>query len=252
MKRSASEQEGLVSFPFSYEGTVWPLASYIQTLRASGPTHTSLRPYYPADKATRKSLKHGIARIAQLGPVPQGMKSWTEIVDIAVGSAQNPVRASGLPAPSQEAIRSAFALPESSSHREGRAEALRLLSELEALEWQKWGNPFMTEITKQNCAALGVPEYFKIVKNKGMSLPAIRRKLKEDPAYSFNQFREDVGLIVRNATTYNHPGEEVYNMALDLQARFDVMLAASPLGSSAAVAEDHAPPTKRGRTPPPP
>jgi len=137
--------------------------------------------------------------------------------------------------------------------RSGRAEARRLLSELEALEWQKWGNPFATEITKQNCASIGLPEYFKIIKNKGMSLPTMRRKMKEDVAYSFSMFCDDVALMVSNATTYNNPGETVYNIALDLKARFEVMLASSGADAGRGAAETPQPVAskKRGRTPPP-
>jgi hypothetical protein len=117
----------------------------------------------------------------------------------------------------------------------------------------------MTEITKQNCAHLGLPDYFKVIQNKGMSLPTIRRKLKEDPTYSFAHFCDDVNLMVENAMTYNHKGEAVYNLALDLKGRFDTMLAASsvetpvrtgaPTGA-AETGQTQSSSKKRGRTPP--
>ena len=39
-----------------------------------------------------------------------------------------------------------------------------LLKEMEELNWKGWGNPFTVEITRENAAEMGVPDYFAICK----------------------------------------------------------------------------------------
>lgn len=39
-----------------------------------------------------------------------------------------------------------------------------LLQAMEELNWKGWGNPFVVEITRENAAEMGVPDYFSICK----------------------------------------------------------------------------------------
>jgi hypothetical protein len=88
-----------------------------------------------------------------------------------------------------------------------------------------------------------------------MSLPTMKRSLEEDPSYSFENFKADFSLMVDNAMTYNHVGDPVYNMALDIKSRLESMLAASEAaGGGSSLPNPHlgseTPSKKRGRTPP--
>ena len=55
----------------------------------------------------------------------------------------------------------------------------------------------------------------------------MRRRLENDLSYSLPLFRDDMKLMISNATKYNLKGEPVYGMALELGHRFDELLAAT-------------------------
>ena len=73
-------------------------------------------------------------------------------------------------------------------------------------------NPFRMVIDKDNCAAMGVPDYCKVIE-KPMNLTYIQTKVKEKKYDSLQEFVEDVELIAKNAMKYNHQADNPYHIA---------------------------------------
>ena len=101
-----------------------------------------------------------------------------------------------------------------------------LLREMRLKTWESWnidgkpGNPFIQKITRQNCKSLGVPNYFDYI-NTPMDLTRMNEKNEKGSYHDFDQFKNDVQLIVANAQVFNRKGEIVYTMADELEALFN-------------------------------
>ena len=216
------EPEKLLDLPFVYEGQDWPLRSFVNQIKEEGLRTVPLdcKLYY--DKQVKRALKTGSERTdlftgeaAGTAPVP-----WSDLMRRAV----QPVAAPPITSLTEEELRKSFQLRATLAHRQGRELAGRLLGEMEALKWKGWGNPFESEITPENCASFGLPQYFTVV-DKSMSLPVIRRAMDSKEHYGLAQFRVDFDLMVSNALTYNPKGDPVHNMALDMKSKLDALLA---------------------------
>lgn len=81
-------------------------------------------------------------------------------------------------------------------------------------------NPFRMVIDKDNCQAMGVPDYCKVIE-KPMNLTYIQTKVKEKKYDSLQEFVEDVELIAKNAMKYNHQVDNPYHIAAkDFRKKF--------------------------------
>lgn len=130
-----------------------------------------------------------------------------------------------------EVLRASFVLksqdPSKTQHATTLARDLADVREawntLNEMEWPGWGNPFRQEITPQNAASLGLQGYFKII-DQAMSLDTMRDKFKAKEYTEFALFQADVGLMIRNAQTFNRPGEPVHGFANDVARTFKSFL----------------------------
>jgi bromodomain-containing factor 1 len=68
--------------------------------------------------------------------------------------------------------------------------------------------------------ALGIPDYFKIIKNP-MDLSLITEKLNNGQYQSAKEFEADMRLMFRNCYKFNPPGTPVHIMGRELEAVFD-------------------------------
>jgi hypothetical protein len=98
--------------------------------------------------------------------------------------------------------------------------ALEALKALEGPSWMGQRNPFVVQITRENCASLGVPDYFRDVP-RAMDLTTMGEKLAGGAYASADQFAKDARLIAKNAKTFNRPGEPMYLFADRLLATLD-------------------------------
>ncbi|RHY29122.1 hypothetical protein DYB32_005412 [Aphanomyces invadans] len=88
----------------------------------------------------------------------------------------------------------------------------------------KPSNPFIVKITKENCKALGVPNYFDYVQEP-MDLTRIGEKVLLRPSIcrhsSDKTLEADIALLVANAKRFNREGDPVHEMAIEFQRAFD-------------------------------
>lgn len=93
------------------------------------------------------------------------------------------------------------------------------------MTWMDWvvdgkaGNPFIQKITRDNCQALGVGNYFDYIET-AMDITRMEEKLNGNVYEHVDEFKKDVSLIVDNAKLYNRIGEPVHRMAMELDAKF--------------------------------
>eukprot|EP00742_Colponemidia_sp_Colp-10_P002321 GILJ01002477.1.p1 GENE.GILJ01002477.1~~GILJ01002477.1.p1 ORF type:complete len:236 (-),score=46.49 GILJ01002477.1:148-855(-) len=71
--------------------------------------------------------------------------------------------------------------------------------------------------------ALGLMDYPKIIKHP-MDLSTIKKKLDKGKYTFVSDFLDDVHLVWNNCTTYNQPGSDVYNMAVDMRKSSEKLL----------------------------
>ncbi|ETV95855.1 hypothetical protein H310_10897 [Aphanomyces invadans] len=102
-----------------------------------------------------------------------------------------------------------------------------LVHDLKALTWKAWpdakgkpSNPFIVKITKENCKALGVPNYFDYVQEP-MDLTRIGEKVQKQAYLKLEQVEADIALLVANAKRFNREGDPVHEMAIEFQRAFD-------------------------------
>ena len=99
-----------------------------------------------------------------------------------------------------------------------------VIQHFSAKTWPQWvvhgkpSNPFMQQITPQNCASLGLPDYFDFV-----TIPMDLKTMQEKTYSDQEDFENDFGLIVSNAKAFNRPGEPVYEMAQELELEFKAL-----------------------------
>jgi len=210
-----------------------PLASFVRDLEAADEkVHRDLKPYQ--DLGLRRALKKRTGLGSQQLAVP-----WAELVRRAA----EPVHVVPIAHLGPEFC-AGLVLKETEDFRAGRAVAGRLLTKLEEAHWKGWGNPFMTELTAQTCAELGIPDYLKIISNP-MSLPQMRRKFDTQPSFGLVALKEDFNLMVANAKEFNPPADEMHRIALSIEEQFKGFLKAEREQVAAAVEPPKAKKTKK-------
>lgn len=73
-------------------------------------------------------------------------------------------------------------------------------------------NPFRTRITPENCASLGAPDYFDIVKEP-MNLMIVQEKVERMDYPTLQSFFSDIELMINNALKYNSDAGNPYHKA---------------------------------------
>ncbi|KAL3945557.1 MAG: hypothetical protein SGBAC_000381 [Bacillariaceae sp.] len=81
-------------------------------------------------------------------------------------------------------------------------------------------NPFRTVIDRNNCAAIGAPDYFDIIQTP-MNLTYIRDKVHGMKYITLQSFFTDIDLMIQNALTYNSAAGNPYRLAAeDMKKRY--------------------------------
>lgn len=93
----------------------------------------------------------------------------------------------------------------------------RALHLLRAVKAHKWAWPFLTPVDP---VALGIPDYFTIVK-KPMDLGTVEQKLLNNEYPDIFSFADDVNLIWSNCFLYNQPQSDVVKMGESIKKFFD-------------------------------
>lgn len=73
-------------------------------------------------------------------------------------------------------------------------------------------NPFRIVINRENCVAMGAPDYFDLVE-RPMNLTYIQDKVQKKSYNSLQEFLEDVKLMITNALHYNSDPNNEYHLA---------------------------------------
>lgn len=80
-------------------------------------------------------------------------------------------------------------------------------------------NPFRTVIDRNNCAVVGAPDYFEIIK-RPMNLTWIKEKVEHAKYNNIREFLDDVDLMIDNALLYNTQADHAIRIAaLKMQAK---------------------------------
>ena len=100
---------------------------------------------------------------------------------------------------------------------------VKIIKKLINKKW-KYGktmyNPFAWPITRENCAALGVPDYFDTIQ-EAMDLKTIRTKMNNLVYVTHELLARDVRLLVKNAQTYNRSQDPVYKQSMWISENFE-------------------------------
>ncbi|CAJ1942880.1 unnamed protein product [Cylindrotheca closterium] len=75
-------------------------------------------------------------------------------------------------------------------------------------------NPFRTVIDRNNCAAIGAPDYFDIITTP-MNLTYIKDKVHGMKYITLQSFFADIDLMIQNALTYNSAAGNPYRVAAE-------------------------------------
>ena len=114
---------------------------------------------------------------------------------------------------------------------------LRLARTLRNLTFEKWqvqgqaSSPFLQRITRENCASLGVPNYFDFITTP-MDLSTMYLNAERGLYSSLEAFRRDLYLVVDNAKTFNRKGEDVYDMAIELGTTYERFVVQEQVGAT--------------------
>ena len=81
-------------------------------------------------------------------------------------------------------------------------------------------NPFTYKITRENCVASGIPDYFNEIE-EAMDLMTIKEKMNNLLYVSAELLARDVRLLVKNAQTYNRPNDPVYKQSAWISEQFE-------------------------------
>lgn len=85
-------------------------------------------------------------------------------------------------------------------------------------------NPFRVVIERENCAAVGFPDYFSVVETP-MNLTYIKERVQALHYDTFAEFQADVDLIIDNAIRYKASSSNAYHIAAKvLRRRWNKML----------------------------
>ena len=81
-------------------------------------------------------------------------------------------------------------------------------------------NPFRMVIDRENCAAVGAPDYCDIIE-KPMNLTYIQRRVDDMSYVALSDFFQDVDLMLQNAIKYNSDPQNPYRVAAEeMQKRY--------------------------------
>ena len=84
-------------------------------------------------------------------------------------------------------------------------------------------NPFRIVIDKENCAAMGVPDYCEII-DRPMNLTYIQQKVDSKSYVSLQEIFTDVELMITNALKYNSdPGNAFHIAAKEMKKKYRKM-----------------------------
>ena len=75
-------------------------------------------------------------------------------------------------------------------------------------------NPFRIVIDRENCASCGAPDYFDVITTP-MNLTYIQHKVDRLEYTTFQQFNQDVELMISNALLYNSDVNNPYHIAAE-------------------------------------
>jgi len=86
-------------------------------------------------------------------------------------------------------------------------------------------NPFRIVIDKENCVAMGVPDYGDVIETP-MNLTYIQDKVEKKTYETLQAFVDDVKLLINNALLYNSdPNNEYHIAAKKMKKKFKKMMA---------------------------
>jgi len=91
---------------------------------------------------------------------------------------------------------------------------------LQLLKKHACAYPFLQPVDPD---ALGIPDYFQIVKNP-IDISIVERNLKNGQYSSSMQFAADVKKIWMNSFLYNQKGTQIYSMTSQMQGYFEQLL----------------------------
>uniref|UniRef100_A0A7S3V6D4 Bromo domain-containing protein n=1 Tax=Chaetoceros debilis TaxID=122233 RepID=A0A7S3V6D4_9STRA len=89
---------------------------------------------------------------------------------------------------------------------------LPIFNALWDMEFFDGTNPFRIVIDKDNCAAMGAPDYCLVIQTP-MNLTYIREKVNDYKYNTLQEFFEDVELVISNALRYNSDPNNPYHIA---------------------------------------
>jgi hypothetical protein len=85
-------------------------------------------------------------------------------------------------------------------------------------------NPFRVVIDRENCAAIGAPDYFQVI-DIPMNLTYIKERVESLHYNNFTEFMGDVDLVITNALKYNKASSNPYHIAAkEMKKRNDKMV----------------------------
>jgi hypothetical protein len=245
----------LTQLSYSYEEKSWSVHDLVVQVKADSVQDDSIK--NTLEKPTKRALRRGDQR-TDLGSPPPGTPEWATLVKRARRSGDPALSQSAATEPplvriKKNVFNSSFILRETQARTQQRQELksriAHVLQGITSMSWRKWKNPFETvrerihprsvpatscplpvplltqpfccsqEITRENHVAIGLTQYFDVISD-AMSLPQIQRRADGDDYRTFKAFEADVSLMVKNAQTFNRPGEPVHGMAGDLWEKF--------------------------------
>ena len=86
------------------------------------------------------------------------------------------------------------------------------------MEFFEGSNPFRIDICKENCAAMGIPDYCDIIETP-MNLTYVREKVAKYKYATLQDFFRDVELIISNALLYNSDPNNSYHKAANVMKK---------------------------------
>jgi hypothetical protein len=242
---SVNENQSILSLPLSIAGKSFLLSKAVEQVKEFESSEKMMSPTKKT-KVKQRIFRNDTSS-GKLKP-----STWNNLIKEALDGQTSVASYEYKIFDPNQCNKAGFVLEASQRHKANRSILLKILTDLELINWKGWDNPFNVAITPE----LFPPDYFIIIK-KPISLVDIRHKYETDETYSLEQFDHDVCLMLKNALKFNREGEAVYGMARDLRARFEVMIcehvgrAPKTESSESSSQSQQKLKLKRGRTPPP-
>jgi bromodomain-containing factor 1 len=99
---------------------------------------------------------------------------------------------------------------------------------LNRLKSHRFADPFLEPVDPE---VLGIPDYFQVIKEP-MDFSKVEKRLRSGFYKASSDFEHDVRKIWENATTYNKPNTEIYNMTIEMGTFFEQLLKEEETGYS--------------------